>query len=147
MEQDATHKQTMKMCGKIQAGNRLSATCFCWTIMILHSSQQGSPHISLGTVVKANWIVNLRNSWITATIFKTFVQIKQEVNLFSGFPFYSFLDTKTNDILWYAVSCWESQKMTALRDSEIQTAWPERFMVTYGPSCLPFAPENRMNNK
>lgn len=142
-----TKKHIMKTHGKIQAVNRLSASCFCWTLMILHSSQQGPPHISKGTVVKANWKLNFRNSFRTATIFRTFVQNKQELHLFSGFAFYSFLDTKTTGILWYAVSCWESRSMTALGESEVQTAWPKKYMVTYGPSSLPLAPENRKNNK
>lgn len=41
-----TNKHIVKTHGKIQAGKGLSASCSCWTLMVLHSSQQGSPQIS-----------------------------------------------------------------------------------------------------
>lgn len=41
-----TNRCIIKRDGKIQPGSSLSVSCSCWTLMVLHSSQQGSAHTS-----------------------------------------------------------------------------------------------------
>lgn len=53
-----TNRHIIKRDGKVQPGSSLSASCSCWTLMVLDSSQQGSAHTSQGTVVKVNWKIN-----------------------------------------------------------------------------------------
>lgn len=95
VEQHAAHKQTYN---ENMWQNTSWQQTLCITFQLstdgIALQSQGSPHISQKTVIKANWIINLRNAFRTATIFRTFVQIKQELPLFSGFSFTLFLTPK-----------------------------------------------------